>query len=400
MHPRRSQETRRDHPRDRRRGERRRAGHAREARARIVEVQKIPFEARRATVEFALDRDPHRGEVLLALLVGPLRKEQFRQQIARPHRRAVADRHRIETEEPGLAQHPHQFDVAGIPQRALAHVGNRHALHEAAKPIGVEGLERADAGELDELGLRERLLDDDRPALDEPRRAHVLLDHVVRREARLVLVGPRAAPRQAADHDVDAVGAIEATHARRREHVAQARRDAAVDDRGHALPFRKLVELLRIVVHEGDVAVGPLRLEHRSQGIEAEAARQRADDEIGVLRKAAHHRGLAAVGDLRGDAPAGDGGAASGVGKRRLVAVDDRHAVAGRRGEIRGEHRTHETGTEDEDLRHRGRLRRRACLRASARGSRDAAGPSCSRARRGRGADSPCGADAPGSPSR
>ena len=70
-----------------------------------------------------------------------------------PHVHAV-DLHRLRAQEAALAQDADEVDVAGISQRLLdhlRHVGHRH--QQRAQPVGVEGFERADGVQVDELRL-------------------------------------------------------------------------------------------------------------------------------------------------------------------------------------------------------------------------------------------------------
>jgi hypothetical protein len=112
----------------------------------------------------------------------------------------------------------------------------------------------ADSREVDQFRLRQRFLDDDLAVLDDSRGAHVLLDHVVGGEARLVLPGLEALARDATHEDLDEVGAVELRDPPAREHVAHAGSDAAVGDHGHAVFLREFVQGEEVVGHEGDVA--------------------------------------------------------------------------------------------------------------------------------------------------
>ena len=117
-------------------------------------------------------------------------------------------------------------------------------------------------------------------ALDEARRAGVLLQHVGRRERRLVLPWPGADERQAPHVADEAIDLVETPRRPPRQEVAAARRDAAVHQRDQPLRPGHGVQAERVLREEGDVHHRPAELQHPPHGLEAHEPGHRADHEV------------------------------------------------------------------------------------------------------------------------
>ena len=186
--------------------------------------------------------------------------------------------------------------------------GRVDGVDEGAQAVGVEGLEGADAGELDELGLGEGGHDDFLAVGDVAGGAGVFLQDVDGREAGLVFVGPFADGGEAADEAFEALDVVELGLEVAEDEVVAAGGDADVGEGGEAFVLGELVEFEGVFVEEADVDDVLAGLEDGLDVVEAHEAGDGADDEVGVFDGGFYGDGLGEVGFLLGDAFGGEAG--------------------------------------------------------------------------------------------
>ena len=203
------------------------------------------------TVRLSTHGDLHRGEFGLTWRQPPLLEQQRCSDINGPHG-GVADPERLAAEEAALAQRAHDFDVAGVAQRLLGHVGHSHRLQQGAQTVGVECFERADRVDLHQFWLGEGRPGHDAAGFHQAGGAGVLLQHVHWGEGRLVLPGPGAPGGQPADQTVKPLHGHSAGVVAQNE-VAQPRRNAAIHHRGDAAGPSQRIQLEGVFIKERDI---------------------------------------------------------------------------------------------------------------------------------------------------
>ncbi len=248
------------------------------ARGPVPPVEEVVLDALRPARGFALDDDPHDRELVVLLVEEPLPEKDGRSEVEGPDL-AAPDVDLGGVEKAAVAQGLDALDVTRIAERLLDHVGDLHRREKRPEPVGVEGLERADLGEVQVLDVGQGRLDDEVAVLDVAGRPDVLLDDVGRREGGLVFEGEFTAEREPADVAGEALdrhpGGVVAE-----DHVAHARGDAAVDDGGDAGLPRGFVEGQRVLGKERDVDHVLAGGDDLAQGGEAHEAGDGADDEV------------------------------------------------------------------------------------------------------------------------
>ena len=217
---------------------------------------------------------------------------------------------------------------------------------QAAQPVRVECLQRADPREVEQLRLGQRLLHDDAALLDHARRTHVLLDHVRRREAGLVVEGPPPLAGQAADVDLDRVRPGELRGRVAHHQVADAGRDAAVHHGRDSVIPREPVQVQRVLGHEADIDVRAARLDDRGQRPVAERAGQRTHHQVEAGRELAHGRRHRKV-----RADAGDTGGLAQALEDRLLEVRHRDRPAPVARQVERDRRPDHAAAENENAR-------------------------------------------------
>ena len=185
-----------------------------------------------------------------------------------------------------------RLDVARPAHGFLGHVLDAWHAHrgvglgqQCAQAVSEEGLDIADARDLDDLEPRQRRDLEDLAVPDDARWPQVFVEQILGRPGDHVAIGLFRVGREAADLDVDLLGPA----CRQRpagDEVGQARCQTAIRHDGHARRQRRPVQLRRILDVVRQVHVVALGLHRRLRRREAEAPRQRAHDEVVLVQGA------------------------------------------------------------------------------------------------------------------
>ena len=170
--------------------------------------------------------------------------------------------------------------MPGVAEGLLLHVGRADGPDQRPQAVGVEGFQRAEAGEIDELGVGEGRPDDQGPVLDVAGWTDVLLDHVDGGEDGFVVVRPFPDLRQPPDVDQHGADLVQALLGISGQDVGHAGSDPAIHEGGDALGFGQGIEGEGVLRKEGDVDDALAGFQHGPEGPESHESGDRAEDKV------------------------------------------------------------------------------------------------------------------------
>ena len=170
-------------------------------------------------------------------------------------------------------------------------------MRQRTKPVGVEGLEGSDSGEIQQFRVRQCRFYDKLSVFNIPGRAGIFFDHINRRKYGLVFIRPFPDFGKSTHHVEDVLRFIKQVIAIADEHIAHAGGHAHVHD-GRDIVFKcQFIQHKGIFDEKGDIHHVFACADDGLQGAESHESRHRVDHHVVTGNQGGHPAGIGQVGN-------------------------------------------------------------------------------------------------------